>query len=183
MNNIIVAFPKEDVARNIKKILAQSGYSVVSVCTTGAQALASVNNLETGIIVCGYRFVDMMYTEVYEYLPKGFQMLLIASPTNVIDNNVENLISLSLPLKVHELMQTVEMMDGYITRYKKRQKKKPKIRSEAELEIIDRAKQRLMERNGLSEEEAHRYIQKRSMEDGTGLVEISEMILSLMSEI
>lgn len=183
MNNIIVAFPKEDVARNIKKILAQSGYSVVSVCTTGAQALTSVNNLETGIIVCGYRFVDMMYTEVYEYLPKGFQMLLIASPTNVIDNNVENLISLSLPLKVHELMQTVEMMDGYITRYKKRQKKKPKIRSEAELEIIDRAKQRLMERNGLSEEEAHRYIQKRSMEDGTGLVEISEMILSLMSEI
>lgn len=183
MNNIIVAFPKEDVARNIKKILAQSGYSVVSVCTTGAQALASVNNLETGIIVCGYRFVDMMYTEVYEYLPKGFQMLLIASPTNVIDNNVENLISLSLPLKVHELMQTVEMMDGYITRYKKRQKKKPKIRSEAELEIIDRAKRRLMERNGLSEEEAHRYIQKRSMEDGTGLVEISEMILSLMSEI
>lgn len=183
MNNIIVAFPKEDVARNIKKILAQSGYSVVSVCTTGAQALASVNNLETGIIVCGYRFVDMMYTEVYEYLPKGFQMLLIASPTNVIDNNVENLISLSLPLKVHEMMQTVEMMDGYITRYKKRQKKKPKIRSEAELEIIDRAKRRLMERNGLSEEEAHRYIQKRSMEDGTGLVEISEMILSLMSEI
>lgn len=183
MNNIIVAFPKEDVARNIKKILAQSGYSVVSVCTTGAQALTSVNNLETGIIVCGYRFVDMMYTEVYEYLPKGFQMLLIASPTNVIDNNVENLISLSLPLKVHELMQTVEMMDGYITRYKKRQKKKPKIRSEAELEIIDRAKRRLMERNGLSEEEAHRYIQKRSMEDGTGLVEISEMILSLMSEI
>ena len=182
MNNIIVAFPKEDVARNIKKILAQSGYPVVSVCTTGAQALASVNNLETGIIVCGYRFVDMMYTEVYEYLPKGFQMLLIASPTNVIDNNVENLISLSLPLKVHELMQTVEMMDGYITRYKKRQKKKPKIRSEAELEIIDRAKRRLMERNGLSEEEAHRYIQKRSMEDGTGLVEISEMILSLISE-
>lgn len=182
MNNIIVAFPKEDVARNIKKILAQSGYPVVSVCTTGAQALASVNNLETGIIVCGCRFVDMMYTEVYEYLPKGFQMLLIASPTNVIDNSVENLISLSLPLKVHELMQTVEMMDGYITRNKKRQKKKPKIRSEAELEIIDRAKRRLMERNGLSEEEAHRYIQKRSMEDGTGLVEISEMILSLISE-
>ena len=109
-------------------------------------------------------------------------MLLIASPTNVIDNNVENLISLSLPLKVHELMETVEMMDGYITRNKKRQKKKPKIRSEAELEIIDRAKRRLMERNGLSEEEAHRYIQKRSMEDGTGLVEISEMILSLINE-
>ena len=33
-----------------------------------------------------------------------------------------------------------------------------------------------------SEEEAHRYIQKRSMENGTGLVEVSQMILSLMRE-
>ncbi len=183
MNNIIVAFPKETVAHNIKKILAQSGYSVVSVCTTGAQALASVNNIESGIIVCGYRFVDMMYTEIYEYLPKGFQMLLIASAANVLDNNVENLISLSMPLKIHELMQTIEMMDGYVTRYKKKARRSPKVRSIEDQDLINKAKAKLMDRNGLSEEEAHRYIQKRSMEDGTGLVEISQMILSLYGEI
>ena len=39
-----------------------------------------------------------------------------------------------------------------------------------------------MERNGFSEEEAHRYIQKRSMDNGTELVEVSQMILSLMQE-
>ena len=36
--------------------------------------------------------------------------------------------------------------------------------------------------HGFSEEEAHRYIQKRSMDNGTGLVEVSQMILSLMQE-
>ena len=48
--------------------------------------------------------------------------------------------------------------------------------------VIENAKALLMERNKFSEEEAHRYIQKRSMENGTGLVEVSQMILSLMRE-
>ena len=37
-----------------------------------------------------------------------------------------------------------------------------------------------MVRNNMSEEEAHRYIQKRSMDNGTGLIETAQMILSLM---
>ena len=38
-----------------------------------------MNGLNMGIIICGYRFSDMMYSEIYEYMPKEFQMLLIAS--------------------------------------------------------------------------------------------------------
>ena len=37
-----------------------------------------------------------------------------------------------------------------------------------------------MSRNNLTEEEAHRYIQKRSMNNGTDMVETAQMILSLM---
>jgi response regulator NasT len=39
-----------------------------------------------------------------------------------------------------------------------------------------------MERNGLTEEEAHRYIQKSSMDNGTGVVETAYMIMSLILE-
>ena len=48
--------------------------------------------------------------------------------------------------------------------------------------IIRQAKELLMVRNSFTEEEAHRYIQKRSMDNGTGLVEVSQMILSLLQE-
>ncbi len=78
MNNIVIAFPKKEVAK-IKKILAQSGYTVTAVANTGASALSRMNGLNMGIIICGYRFSDMMYSEIYEYMPKEFQMLLIAS--------------------------------------------------------------------------------------------------------
>ena len=168
MNNIVIAFPKKEVANSIKKILAQSGYTVTAVANTGASALSSMNGLNMGIIICGYRFSDMMYSEVYEYMPKEFQMLLIASAAGIMEKNVDNLMSLSMPLKVHELLQTVEMMDYTITRRRK---------------MLSSAKAVLIERNGFSEEEAHRYIQKRSMDNGTGLVETAQMILSLMTDV
>ena len=183
MSNIVIAFPKKEVAQNIRKILSQSGYSVQAVCSTGAQALASVNNLENGILICGSRFIDMMYMEIHDYLPPEFQMLLIASPTSIQEREVENLVCLELPMKVHELLQTLEMMEGQIHRRRKRLRNIPRQRSEEDRQMIEQAKALLMDRNKFSEEEAHRYIQKRSMENGTGLVEVAQMILSLMQDV
>lgn len=182
MSNIVIAFPKKEVAQNIRKILSQSGYSVQAVCSTGAQALASVNNLENGILICGSRFIDMMYMEIHDYLPPEFQMLLIASPTSIQEREVENLVCLELPMKVHELLQTLEMMEGQIRRRRKRLRNIPRQRSGEDRQMIEQAKALLMDRNKFSEEEAHRYIQKRSMENGTGLVEVAQMILSLMQD-
>lgn len=159
----------------------QNGHSVCAVCTTGAQTLQSANELGGGIIVCGYRFVDMMYTELHEYLPSQFEMLLVASPVNCGERDIENLVCLSTPLKVNELLQTVEMMEYTITRRRKKAKNKPKERSEEEISLINEAKALLMERNNLTEEEAHRYMQKRSMDNGTGLTETAQMILSLLT--
>ena len=46
--------------------------------------------------------------------------------------------------------------------------------------IINQAKALLMERNNMSEEEAHRYIQKCSMDSGTNMLETAQMVISLM---
>ena len=190
MTNIIVAFPKQDTARNIKNILMKVNrsnsiitgkYHVDAVCTTGAQALQNANELDGGVMVCGYRFADMMYTELHEYLPPQFEMLLVASPGNCGERDVENLVCLSTPLKINELLQTVEMMEYMITRRRKKARQKPKERSEEEMNLISEAKALLMERNNLTEEEAHRYMQKRSMDNGTGLTETAQMILSLLT--
>ena len=67
-------------------------------------------------------------------------------------------------------------------RRKKKQRQNVTQRSEAEQKLVDEAKAILMERNNLSEEEAHRYIQKCSMDSGTNLVETAQMVLSMMKE-
>lgn len=178
--NVIIVFPKIENGQNIKRILMQNGYEVNAVCTTGAQVLQLANSLSGGIVVCGYRFADMMYEELHDYLPPQFEMLLVASATVCDSREREDILCLRMPLQVHELIQTMNMMSGEVIRRKKKIKKIPKERTEEEKQLLKDAKELLMGRNNMTEEEAHRYLQKRSMENGTGLVETAQMVLSLM---
>ncbi len=178
--NVIIVFPKIENGQSIKRILLQNGYEVTAVCTTGAQALQQAHDLSDGIIVCGYRFADMMYEELYDYLPPRFEMLLVASAAICDSRERQDILCLRMPLQVHELIQTMNMMSGEVIRRKKKLRQIPKERTEEEKMLLSDAKELLMGRNNMTEEEAHRYLQKRSMENGTGLVETAQMILSLM---
>ncbi len=180
MPSIIIAFPKIEDAINIKNVLVRNGYEVNATCTTGAQVVTIANELDDGIIICGYRFSDMHYSQLNGYLPKGFEMLLIASATKLEECTYNNIVCLSMPIKMADLISTLQMMYLNISRRRKKEKDRPKPRTEEEKAIINKAKLVLMERNNMTEEEAHRYIQKNSMDSGTNMVEMAEMILSLM---
>ena len=107
-------------------------------------------------------------------------MLLVASPAVCSEKEQDDLMCLSMPLQVHELIETVEMLSYEVERRRKKQRALPKKRTDEDRQIIEEAKRLLMNRNNISEDEAHRYIQKTSMDNGTGLVETAQMILSLM---
>lgn len=182
MVGIIVAFPNKDNAANIRNLLAREGMTVIGVCTTGAQAMNYADTVDEGIVVCGYKLKDMLYSELREYLPDGFEMLLIASPDKWSSGLAEGVVGLNMPIKVYDLMNTVEMMLQNMDRRRRKRRQEKKGRSPDQQEAIQKAKQLLMERNNMSEGEAHRYLQKSSMDSGTNIVETAEMVLSIMSE-
>lgn len=178
MFSILVGFPKLEDANNIKNLLIRNGYNVSESCTLGSQIVSHANDLDEGIVVCGYRFSDMHYSELYNYLPKGFEMLMIASPEK-LEYCQNNIVCLPMPIKTHDLLNTLQMMSYQYQRRKKKDKDRPKERTEEEKAIIKKAKLILMDRNNMSEDEAHRYLQKNSMDSGTNLVEMSEMVLKM----
>ena len=77
MSNIIVAFSKRENAVNIRNILVKSGFEVSAVCQTGAKVLQYAEMWNDGIVVCADRMQDMHYTQMREYLPAEFEILLI----------------------------------------------------------------------------------------------------------
>ena len=172
-----MVFPKVEDGKSIKNVLIRCGFEVCAVCTSGAQAISLANELDEGIIICGYRYSDMHYLELFNYLPKSFQMLLIASPARLAECLNNEIICVGMPLKPRDLVNTLEMMTYQYTRKKR---KSGKQRTVIEKETINKAKIVLMERNKMSEDEAHRYIQKTSMDSGTNMVETAEMILTMM---
>lgn len=180
MINIIVAFPKEENGKNIKNILTRNGFQVPVICSSGAQVIKEANSLHEGVVVCAYRFSDMIYRELREDLPPEFEMVVLSSRQQWEDNGDSRVVNLSMPLKVHELVSTLEMV--VYTAEKKRRKRKntPRKRSAEEQELIAKAKEILMDRNNMTEEEAHRYLQKTSMDNSTSFTETAQMILSLM---
>lgn len=182
MTNIIVAFAKIEDAKSIKNILVKNGFSVTAVCTSGAQALSYADEFHDGIIICGYRLTDMICVELKENLPKGFEMVLMASQRVLSELSGTNIMGLGMPLKVHELVSTIGMMSQGIVRRRKKLREKPKVRNEEEAATIAKAKALLMERNNMTEEEAHRYLQKHSMDNSTNMVETAQMVLTMMQE-
>lgn len=181
MINIIVVFPKQEDAGSIRNLLMRNGYSVAAVCTSGTAALQAVDNLHEGIVVCGYRYRDMMYDQLYESLPKTFEMLLLASERVVGEGIIKGVTSVCMPLKVQELLETLEEIFVAQERKRKKRKSMPRQKSEEERKLIADAKALLMDRNHMTEEEAHRYLQKTSMDSGTNIVETAQMLFSLMN--
>jgi len=177
--NIIIAFPRPEECTGIKNILARYGYRSVYACNTGAQAISQAEDYENGIIICGYKLQDMVYSNLREDLPTGFDMLLMASQKFINECSGNDIVCLAMPLKPDDFINTVNMMADEQEYRRRRAKKAPKVRNEKDTQVIAEAKEMLMVRNHMTEEEAHRYIQKNSMDSGNSLVETARMILAL----
>ena len=181
MVNIIVVLPRMEDAKGIKNLLVRNGFPVTVVCNTGAQALTYANSLDSGIVICGYRLVDMVYLELSRCLPRHFDMLLLVSQKYFSEGVETGVISLPMPLKTYDLLRTLEMMTETLIKKRKKRKAQPKMRNPEEQKIIEEAKRVLMEHNHMTEEEAHRYIQKCSMDSGTNMLETAQMVIRIMS--
>lgn len=179
MENVIVVFPRSDDGKKIRSLLVKNGINVDAVCTSGAQALDFANRYSGGIIVCSYRFTDMYYTQLKQDLPVGYDMLLIASQSNWMESGDESVMRIATPLKLFDLLNTLHMMFEARDRKRRKQKNAPKVRSEEDMKIIKEAKSILMDRNNMSEAEAHAYLQKCSMDSGSGMIQTAEMVICL----
>ena len=157
--SIVIALPKIEDAKKIRTVLNRYGFTVAAVCNSGANALASISELDGGVLLCGYHLQDMYYRDLLDYMPDYFEMLLMASQ-GVISEAPPSVLCVGMPLKAGDLVNTVSMILSQIERRWK--------------------KMLLMERNHLCEEDAYRYIQKCSMDSGTNMVETAQMVLMLL---
>ena len=136
MSSIVIVLPKIEDGKRIRDILAKRGYEIDAVCSTAAAALGEMNNLNGGIVICGYKLPDMFFTDLNECMPSGFQMLLIASSRALSAVEGTGIMAVTMPLSVYELVNTLEMMLQSAARRRKKERAKPKVRSAEEQHII-----------------------------------------------
>lgn len=182
MGSVLIAMPKaEDAGRIASTIKNQGMLYDVNICSTGAEVLRIANDRDYGVVICTKALRDTRYTELADMLPNYFGMIVLTSDMS-LEITTASMVKLIMPFKTIDLLNTIEMVtQGYYRSLRKKKKAPPK-RSEEEQKLIDKAKALLMERNGMEEPEAFRYIQKNSMDSGRSLVESAQMILVLLRE-
>ena len=104
-SSIVIALPKIDDAKKIRTILNRHGFSVAAVCSTASTALASMSELDGGILICGYKLTDRYYRDVLEDIPSYFEMLLLASG-RVIAEAPTSVLTVEMPMKVSSVLDT-----------------------------------------------------------------------------
>ncbi len=182
MECIIIAIPNRETSGKIAKLIQRREPGIeIYVGSSPSFVLREANNKEYGIIICTERIKDMSYVELFDYLPKTFEMIVISKRSHM-DPMYERIQMLTMPLQTQQLLG---LLFERLTCIGKTRKKHTVIRTERtpeEQQVIDQAKTMLMKQKNLTEPEAHRLLQKQSMDYGRSLLESAQMILLLNSE-
>ena len=179
MGTILIAMPRTDDSLRLDSLMKKNGLMVeTAICNSGSEILRIAHDRDFGIVICTKNLKDMAYLELADYLPSSFYMIVLTKDASA-ETFSDRMIKLLLPLRSSELISTIEMISAGFLRHKRKKEKPYKAKTKEENQIIERAKQLLMERNGMTEQEAFRYIQKTSMDTGRKSVETAEMILLL----
>ena len=170
MAKIITAFRDRQTARQIATALEASGLSVFRVCATGNEVMRAFSLCQDGILVCGARFPDRTADQLAEDLGPRAVILAADRPERLEMCEHPAIAKLAMPFSLSELVNAVE------ERVAAHDARMPR-RNEADREIVERAKQKLMREHGLTETEAHRKMQKQSMQYGIKMADCARILL------
>ena len=174
MDTVIVAFEREDTAQKFRSLLETAAGVSCLVCTSGSQVRRALGTQQIYCVVAGFRLSDGPAEWLCADLPVACALLLVG-PRHQLDLCANpDVFKLSAPIRREEAVNAVLLL----CQYGRRVERLVRRRTDSEREVIEQAKAALMGRCGMSEEEAHRALQKRSMNSGCRLVQTARKILA-----
>ena len=174
MEKVIVAFESEKSCRRVKEALESAGAAACIVCRSAAEVRRAVGKQHITTLVCGYKFADESAEGLFEDLPSSCSMLVLA-PQSLLDLiGSDEMFKLTSPVARGDLVASVRMLLQMGRRMEKYVRPQRPAEEQA---LINEAKHILMERSGMTEEQAHRFLQKKSMDAGARLVQTARMVV------
>lgn len=181
MNGVIIACKDGTMCEKLSRFLTSAGISVLGTVTKGASALHLAGRFyDGGVLLCTYAMSDMTASELYRRKPDHFEMVVLLSARQKVYARGIGVLCVGIPINRGDLIETLQMLMAKEHRKKRsaQQAAGPAVRTEDEKKVIMKAKALLMERNNMTEPDAHRFLQKRSMDSGETLSEVAQEILN-----
>lgn len=171
MKDIIVVYPVKETAMAIRALIESGGFHVSHVCALGASALEISYSKKSGVIVCPFVMKDMSSAQLAEALSVDFDVIALSK--NGSEQYMGNMITLPIPINKEIFLQTVGLLANSKSGFTRR--------SNSETDYILKAKQALMSIKGMNEAQAHKYLQRESMNSGKKLAQTAMDILDQLA--
>lgn len=175
MDTVIVAFENEAMGQRFSELLESSGTARCLTCHSGDQVRRYLSKQQIYCVVCGPHLTDGPAEWLYEDLPPTCSLLLVG-PKHMLDTcGSRDVYKLTTPIRKEEALCTVSLLLQFGRRTERLLRPR---RSPGERELVEKAKRLLMNRRNLSEDEAHRLLQKRSMDAGCRLIQTARQVVA-----
>ncbi len=179
MSSIVVANSNPDYAKKIALVLHSSGLYVGGVCVSGAQIIDFASkHYHGGVVVCSVKLRDMPAVGLPRTVGANYDFLFLVNPPLAGMARSLEYACLMMPINRMHLISSVNMFLNLADCTPLSIKKKIQDGNLDEKQVILKAKNLLMDRNNLTEAQAHRFIQKKSMDTGRKMLETAMIVLN-----
>ena len=172
MRKIVVAFERQSNCDRLREALESTGEFSCLTCRSAAQVKRTVAKLRLDLVVCGFKLTDESCETLYFDLPQRCAMLMVAPQARLELCAAPGIFKLPAPVGRGSLLASVRML-AQLTQTSQA----PVQRTPEEQGLVGRAKALLMEQDGMTEAEAHRWLQKRSMDHSARLADTARRVL------
>ncbi len=183
-NRVIIADDETIQRMNLKDVLTKQGYLVVGEAGDGLSAVNLAREIRPDLVIMDIRMPEMDGISAAETLTqeKIAPVLLLTAYSDMPlierakEAGVVNYIV--KPLQESQVAPAIEVALARYSEFRALEDKARSLTDQLETrKIVERAKGLLMEKQGLTEQEAFRKIQKASMNNRKSMREVAEAIL------
>ena len=169
---------------SLRQLLPSGRYDPVHSAFDAAEARRRILESRYDIIVISAPLRDEFGTHLAQHFAEnsGAGILLLVKPEYFSDVSAQvtplGVLALSKPTSPQLMLQCMELLCGTRERLRRMEQKSASIEDKmAEIRLVNRAKWVLIEKQGMSEQDAHRYIEKQAMDRCVSKRVIAEEIL------
>ena len=181
---VIIADDESLIRMDLREMLTNLGYLVVGEAGDGRSAVSQARELRPDVVVMDIKMPDMDGIEAAQILTEeriAPVVLLSAYSQRELAQRAREagvVAYLVKPYREEELTPAIEVALGRFAEFKALEKQVADLKEALETrKLVDRAKGILMDRQGLSEAEAFRKIQKMSMDNRKAMKDVAEAII------
>lgn len=177
MRKVIVAFENELNSAKVQEAVEGAGVAGCVVCRSAAQVRRAVNKHRLDTVICGFKLREESCEQLFQDLPGYCSMLMIGPQSQLELCQTQGIFKLYAPVSRGDLLASVRMLLQFRQRRGADQGGSAP-RSQEQQALVEQAKAVLMDRHDMTEEQAHRFLQKQSMDHGAKLTDTARLVLS-----